>query len=203
MKRFLLCIACLFALTFVSSRAAIIEVAPAGAWGVLGISGGASAPADGPNTYYYPAGITVSSNDSVTHSGYGHSSYVYGGLIAVGSAGTVTEIGIMIDNDAGEGPYNINIGLYNSSLELLAECTDVIAAGDNGALWTDCTVSQAVTATNYYVFYNGSDDAASMAIDGGETGYYGTCAYSAGAMCDPPTSVDSEATGYMARMYVD
>ena len=43
MKRILLCIACLFALTFVSSRAAIIEVAPAGAWGVLGISGGVTA----------------------------------------------------------------------------------------------------------------------------------------------------------------
>ena len=40
MKRILLCIVCLFALTFVSSRAAIIEVAPAGAWGVLGINGG-------------------------------------------------------------------------------------------------------------------------------------------------------------------
>ena len=49
MKRLLLCIACLFALTFVSSRAAIIEVAPAGAWGVLGISGG-TPPAGGGGT---------------------------------------------------------------------------------------------------------------------------------------------------------
>lgn len=66
MKRLLLCIACLFTLTFVSSRAAIIEVAPAGAWGIGLIGGGAVTGGGEPETacWGYPDGGTNCAYDT-------------------------------------------------------------------------------------------------------------------------------------------
>ena len=63
MKRLLLCIACLFALTFVSSKVAIIEVAPAGAWGVLGISGGGGGGGGAATGAYDPNTLIAAGSD--------------------------------------------------------------------------------------------------------------------------------------------
>ena len=156
----------------------------------------------GPDTYYYPASVTESSDDLTSTTAWTHSALAYGNRIQAGDNGTVTSIEIKMDNNGDS--IAMNIGLYDDSDNLIAQCTTTVDVGE-GVHWEACVISQAVTSGTWYrVYYNTATDAGQMRYDTGATGYYGTCAYSAGALCDPIPDSETDA-GYaaMARMYVD
>lgn len=158
--------------------------------------GGPGGGGGGAGTWYYPTGLSETSDTASTSSGWAHATYVYGGRIQAGQSGTSTQIAVKLGS-AQSG--NIKIGLYDDSNSLLGQCSTAITAG---TAWFGCTISISVTSGTYYkVFYSADADAVIMRYTDGQTGWFGTCAY-ASAMCNPPTSIGSEGYGYMARMCV-
>ncbi|GEM_PF-3962885 len=182
MKRILLILACLVVAIATPSIGQMIVGSP---------SGGSAA-------WYYPAGITDTSDNAETTSGWQESAYVYGGRIQAGATGTATKIAVKLSTSEATAT-GVKIGLYDDSNNLLAQCS---TTAPSSTAWAECTISQSVTSGTYYrVFASTETNNFAHRYTTGQTGYYGTCAYSS-AMCDPPASVGSEANGYAARMWI-
>ena len=198
MKKLTGVLVCLLLFTFISS-ARIIEVADAGITDKLRavIAAKNAGSEQGGGSWVFPSGISASSDDSSTESGFLHASYLYGGLIQATSSSTITAIGVKLtDADIS----NIKIGLYNSSGDtLLDSCGPILTTQTGTPKWYTCDVNYSATnSTSYLVLYSAESDDNLMRYDSSENGYYGTCAY-ASAMCsDISGTLGLEAKGYMA-----
>jgi hypothetical protein len=162
--------------------------------------------AGGPDTWYYSEGLTETDyQDSVTSSGWAHSTYVYGDSITVTTGGTATDMAVFIV-DYGDGTADVKLGLYDSSDNLLAECTSTDIGTTPGGAWEGCDspISQSVSgSTTYKVFVSVSVDDVGINIDNTGTKEYDTCSYaSAFSSCDP-LSTSSESNTVGVRLYVD
>ena len=147
MKRILICIACLFALTFVSSRAAIIEVAPAGAWGVLGISGGGGgeAPASYPDILFFHSFETSTTCASCTADK------------AAGSGTMTCGDGVTIDSGfaaVGSNSLDNNSAWNGATVPLSSEDNATIKTSGRVGFWMYIT-----TAANSHVVFLAEYDA--------------------------------------------
>jgi hypothetical protein len=149
--------------------------------------------------YRYPGGLTDADfGDGLTTIGYQPQNYVYGSLINIDEAGTVTALGVR--TQPASGTPALKIALFNSSGALIGSGTLTNSAG---LAWKDSgAVSLSVSAGNHYVLVSSSTTDSQYGYDNSGNGMGETVAYASFPPASISTTLDEGGTRFGVRLYL-
>lgn len=136
-----------------------------------------------------------------TAPGWQPENFLYGAHFVVGSAGTVTQMGVYADWGGNAGNIAIKFGLYTSGGSLIGQSTGTITSGTKA--WRDSgAVSLSIpSAGTYYVLVSAADADASYGYSNTFDGSFATEAYATAMQSSETITGEGDAgIGYGVRM---